>query len=65
MTHSNKHSRQRSTKYSRDTAGTTTTTSHATMAQMATDLSTTDLTQTETAGSQTTTSTHPDIKAQQ
>ena len=45
--------------------GTTTTTNHATIAQMATDPSITDSTQTETADSQATTSTHPDTKAQQ
>ena len=65
MTHRNKHSRQRSTKYSRNTAGTTTTTNHATIAQMATDPSITDSTQTEMADSQATASTHPDTKAQQ
>ena len=65
MTHRNKHSRQRSTKYSRNMAGTTTTTNHTTIAQTATDPSITDSTQTEMTDSQATASTHPDTKAQQ
>ena len=64
-THRNKHSRQRSMKYSRDMADTTTIISRATMARMATDPSTTDLTKTEMADSQATASTHLDTKAQQ
>ena len=44
MTPRNKLSKQRSTKYSRDMAGTTTTTSRATKAQTDTDPSTTDST---------------------